>query len=93
MGKLILKNIAVLAVWSIGLWFFFAVLTPIIEDHIPAWKRYNQVQEEQDLDSGALYYSNVPQTQEAEENTRRAVKEGMAIRRDALKQRRQNEHE
>lgn len=84
MGKLeksILRNVIVLAVWSLGLWFFFAILTPILEDHIPAWKRYNQIQEEQGLDSGALYYSNVPQTQEAEEATRRAVSEGMAIRR------------
>lgn len=62
---------------------FFAILTPILENHIPAWKRYNQIQEEQNLDSGALYYSNVPQTQEAEETTRRAVKEGMAERRKA----------
>lgn len=37
------------------------------------------------MDSGALYYTNVPQIQDAEEQTRRAVREGMAIRREALK--------
>jgi len=72
-----------IAIWGLGLWFFFAVFTPFLEDKIPAWKRYNQIQEEQNLDSGALYYTNVPQTQEAEEVTRRAVKEGMAERRKA----------
>lgn len=77
------KGIIWLGLWAIGLWFFFAILTPIMEDRIPAWKRYNQIQEEQNLDSGALYYSNVPQTQEAEENSRRAVREGMAARREA----------
>lgn len=68
---------------AVALWFFFAIFTPVLEDHIPAWKRYNRIQEEQNLDSGALYYTNVPQTQEAEEATRRAVKEGMAERREA----------
>ena len=76
-----LKGVFWLAVWAAGLWFFFAVFTPVLEDQIPAWKRYNQIQEEQNLDSGALYYSNVPQTQEAEERTRAAVAEGMAQRR------------
>lgn len=78
------KGLLWIAVWATGLWFFFAILTPILEDHIPAWKRYNRIQEEQNLDSGALYYSNVPQTQEAEETTRRAVREGMAERRRTL---------
>lgn len=75
-------GICLLCLWGIGLWFFFAVLTPVMEDHIPAWKRYNEIQEEQGLDSGALYYSNVPQTQEAEERTRAAVAAGMAERRE-----------
>lgn len=63
------------------LWLFFAVIGPFFEARIPAWHRYNQIQEEQNLDSGALYYSNVPQTQEAEERMRNAVKEAMQERR------------
>lgn len=78
-----MRGLFILALWGIGLWIFFAILTPILEDQIPAWKRYNQIQEEQGLDSGALYYSNVPQTQEAEARTREAVKAGMSERRQA----------
>lgn len=74
-------NLLKLLCIALFLWFFFAILTPVLEDHIPAWKRFNRIQEEQGLDSGALYYTNVPQTQEAEEATRRAVREGMAQRR------------
>lgn len=77
-GKL-LKLVIVIAC----LWIFFAVIGPYMTNSIPAWKRYNQIQEEQNLDSGALYYSNVPQTQEAAERTRKAVQEGMRIRREA----------
>lgn len=72
-----------------GLWFFFAVLTPVIEPLIPAWQKYNRVQEEQDLDSGALYYSNVPQTADSEIGTREAVEEGMKARREARRKERE----
>lgn len=85
------RNILKLACICLGLWFFFAILTPILEDHIPAWKRYNRIQEEQGLDSGALYYTNVPQTQEAEINMRRAVREGMEERMDRKIRERENE--
>lgn len=78
-------KIAKLIFVCIILFVFFAYVGPFIEVYIPAWKRYNQIQEEQNLDSGALYYSNVPQTQEAEENMRRAIKEAMDERR-VLKQ-------
>ncbi len=69
-----------LALWAIGLWFFFAVFTPAVEPLIPAWQRYNQLQEAQNHDSGALYYTNVPVTSEAEAHLRQAVKEGMQQR-------------
>lgn len=81
-----LRGLLLLCLWGVGLWFFFAILTPALESRIPAWKRYNEVQEEQGLDSGALYYSNVPQTFEAEEKTREAVRAGMLARQhDRLK--------
>lgn len=80
MGK-VLRGWCLLAIWGIGLWLFFAYFTPFLEDMIPAWKRYNRIQEEYGLDSGALYYSNVPQTQDAERLTRSAVSAGMAERR------------
>lgn len=78
-----LRGLLLLALWGVGLWFFFAIFTPVLENHVPAWKRYNEIQEEKGLDSGALYYTNVPQTQEAEEQTRAAVKAGMLERRKA----------
>lgn len=77
----ILKKIFNLIIACLILWIFFAYIGPFFEARIPAWHRYNQIQEEQNLDSGALYYSNVPQTQEAEEKMRQAVKEGTELRR------------
>ena len=71
---------------AVALWFFFAVLTPRLVALSPAWQRYDAAQEEYGLDSGALYYSNVPATQEAEEVVRRAVREGMRQRRMMAKE-------
>ncbi|MBD5607977.1 MAG: hypothetical protein HDQ93_03900 [Desulfovibrio sp.] len=81
-----IKNILKLLGICLCLWFFFAVITPILEDHIPAWKRYNEIQDEKGLDSGAIYYSDVPQIQEAEERMREAVEKGISARREARKQ-------
>ena len=58
----------------------------------PAWQHYDRVQEENGLDSGALYYTNVPVVQSAEEAMKHAVKAGMAERRElAIAQRRNAE--
>lgn len=76
-----LKKIINFLLACAALWIFFGIVGPFFEARIPAWRQYNQIQREQDLDSGALYYSNVPQTQDAEENMRRAIKEAMAERR------------
>lgn len=84
------RNLIILGFWCIGLWFFFAVFTPFLENYIPAWKRFNQIQEEQGLDTGALYYSNVPQTEEAEQAMREAVRKGMEARRKAKMEERKN---
>lgn len=69
-----------LALWCLGLWFFFAIFTPFIEPMIPAWHKYNQLQEAQNHDSGALYYTNVPVTSDAEAHLKQAVREGMGER-------------
>ena len=74
MGKLVL--------WGVGLWVFFAVITPRLVALSPAWHHYDRVQEENGLDSGALYYTNVPVVQSAEEAMKHAVKAGMAERRE-----------
>lgn len=76
-----LQNWLKLFAWAVALWFFFAVITPRLVALFPAWQRYYAVQEKYNLDSGALYYTNVPVTQEAEEAMRAAVHEGMEERR------------
>ncbi len=75
MGKKILRLVCCIA----GLWFFFAVVTPWFYDRSPAWQRYYQVQEENDLHSGAVYYSDVPVTLDAELHVRESVREGMQV--------------
>lgn len=59
---------------------FFAVLTPRLVALSPAWQHYDAVQEQYGLDSGALYYSDVPVTQEAADAVGRAVRAGMQER-------------
>ena len=71
-----------LGLWLFGLWFFFAVLTPRMAALCPAWRRFYAVQEEHGLHSGALYYTDVPVTQEAEAHVREAVRKGMRERRE-----------
>lgn len=78
-----LKRTLVLAGAVGALWLVAAVLNPFLEERIPAWKHFTHVVEEQGLDPGALYYTNVPQTQEAEAHMRQAVKEAMDERRRA----------
>lgn len=80
-----MRNWLTLLAWSVGLWFFFAVLTPRLVALFPAWQRYYAVQEQYNLDSGALYYTNVPVTLKAEETMRAAVREGMEERRRAAR--------
>lgn len=71
-----------LVLWGVGLWVFFAVITPRLVALSPAWQHYDRVQEENDLDSGALYYTNVPVVQSAAEAMQQAVRAGMADRRE-----------
>lgn len=80
-------NLLKLACWALGLWFFFSVLTPHMVALSPAWQRYGEVQEEHGLHSGAIYYSDVPVTLQAEEHVRQAVRAGMEERRLAATKR------
>lgn len=74
------RTIFRLCCWIGGLWLFFVVLGPWLFSYSPAWQRYDVVQEEHNIHSGAIYYTDVPVTQASEEATRRAVREGMAAR-------------
>lgn len=76
------KKIFKLFCIGFGLWFFFAVFTPFFVSFFPSWQKYNQVQEEMGLDSGALYYSNIPNILDAELHMREAISKGMQDRRE-----------
>jgi hypothetical protein len=73
----VIRKVLKLGCWIVGLWLFFAVVTPWFYDRSPAWQRYYQVQEENDLHSGAVYYCDVPVTLESELHVRESVREGM----------------
>ena len=89
-----LKNFCKLLAWGGGLWLFFAIITPRLLALSPAWQHYDAVQEKYGLDSGALYYSDVPVTLASEEATRAAVRAGMAERRRlAMLERKKNEEQ
>ena len=74
------RNLLKMGSWALALWLFFAVLTPRRVALSPAWQHYDAVQEQYGLDSGALYYSDVPVTQEAADAVGRAVRAGMQER-------------
>lgn len=69
-----------LGCWIGGLLLFFCVIGPWLFSLSPAWQRYDAVQEEYGINSGAIFYSDVPVTQEAAAALQQAVREGMAKR-------------
>ena len=77
----------VLGFWIVGLCAFFALGSPLLDKVIPGWERFNTIQEEYGLDNALLYYSDLPIIYEAEEASRRAVREGMKARREAAQAR------
>lgn len=70
-----------LAGWAVSLWVFFGFIGPRLVTLSPSWQRYCQVQEEQGLDSGALYYTDVPVSLECERANRAAVMKALERRR------------
>ena len=74
-------RLALFAAGVLALWFFFAVLSPRLTALSPTWRHFTAVQEEHGLHSGAVYYTDVPVTQEAEAHVREAVRRGMEERR------------
>ena len=63
-----------LAAGLFAIWLFLWVLTPIIVSHIPALARYGDVALENNIQPGALYYTDVPVSAEAEQNNRDTVR-------------------
>lgn len=64
------------------IWLFFGLLEAGLAALCPAWQRFNALQEEHGLNSGALFYTDVPVSQEAEEAMREAVRKAMSARRE-----------
>ena len=65
---------------SLGLIFFFNVVSPFLFNLSESWQRFINVQDDTGATSGALYYSDVPITQDAEAHIRKAVEAGMLER-------------
>ena len=58
----------------LAIWLFLWVLTPIIVAHWPAMARYGEVAQEYNITPGALYYTDVPVSADAERNNRDTVR-------------------
>lgn len=65
---------------SIGLYLFFTVASPLLFTISDSWQRFIAVQDEIGVTSGALYYTDVAVTQDAEAHVREAVRLGMQER-------------
>lgn len=72
-----------LAGYALVLWGFFGFVGPKVISMIPAWRQYCEVQDAYGLNSGAIFYTDVPVSQEAERASRAAVEAAMSLRRAA----------
>ena len=80
MPKAKMNNWLKLVLISLGLIIFFNVVSPFLFGLSESWQRFIAVQEDTGAPSGALYYTDVPITQDAEAHIRSAVREGMLER-------------
>ncbi|MCR5258256.1 MAG: hypothetical protein K6E40_08880 [Desulfovibrio sp.] len=69
-----------LAGLTAGAYVFFNFVSPCLFSLFPAWQRFVDVQDEIGVASGALYYTDVAVTQDAEAHVREAVRLGMEER-------------
>lgn len=70
--------------WGFGCWVFFGIITPRLVGLSENWQHYNQKQEELGLNSGHLYYTDVPVSLESERANRAAVERALERRRAGL---------
>lgn len=68
------RRLARLGLCVFAAWVFFWVLTPLIVAHCPPLARYGKLCDDNDITPGALYYSDVPVTVDAEQNNRDTVR-------------------
>ncbi len=68
----------------IGCIIFLGFIAPRFIALFPTWVAFNKVQEEHNIESGALYYYHVPIIWDAEAAVKAGVKKGMELRRERL---------
>ena len=66
-------KVAKLITYSLVLYLFFAHFTPFIVQFFPRWQAYVDTANEHGIEPGALYYTDVPVSLDAEQANRRAV--------------------
>ncbi|MBQ7457083.1 MAG: hypothetical protein IJS54_05730 [Desulfovibrio sp.] len=66
--------------FSCALFLFFTYISPMLFTMSSSWQRFIAVQDEIGVTSGALYYTDVAVTQDAEAHVREAVALGMQER-------------
>ena len=67
-------RLTLLALWLLVIWAVLWGLTPVLVAHIPALAKYGDVALEHNIQPGALYYTDVPVSADAEQNNRDTVR-------------------
>ncbi len=75
-----MKKVAKLCTYSFMLYLFFAYVGPQLISFFPTWQALNNALEENNVEGGALFYTEIPFIEEAEQNVRNGVEKGMALR-------------
>ncbi len=77
-----MKGLAKFIFYSSLLYLFFAYVGPFMISLSPTWQGLIRELDEHDVEGGALFYTEVPFIEDAEDHVRAAVEEGMRIRRE-----------
>lgn len=55
------------------LYVFFVYITPLFTHYFPNWTHFAKTADENNIEPGAIYYTNVPVTSDSEHANREAV--------------------
>ncbi len=77
-----MRKVIKLCTYSLVLYVFFAFIGPQIIALSPTWQGLNAALEEHNVEGGALFYTEIPFIEEAEQAVRDGVKKGMALRKE-----------
>ncbi len=79
-----MSKVLKLCAYSLALYVFFAFIGPQIISLSPTWQALNNALEENNVEGGALFYTEIPFIEEAEQAVRDGVEKGMALRKEGL---------